>query len=88
MLEQVCECIVYKQLSDGFKAEIYEQADDVGGTWYWNDILELDAILKAWIIHIHFQKNYNKVELERKIWYTPEPEYAQYVCKKFKLRIK
>ena len=27
---------LHKQLSDGFKAEIYEQADDVGGTWYWN----------------------------------------------------
>ena len=27
---------LHKQMSDGFKVEIYEQADDVGGTWYWN----------------------------------------------------
>ena len=28
--------ILHKQMSEGFKVEIYEQADDVGGTWYWN----------------------------------------------------
>ena len=27
---------LYKQISDGFKSEIYEQGDGVGGTWYWN----------------------------------------------------
>ena len=27
---------LHKQLSDGFNAEIFEKADDVGGTWYWN----------------------------------------------------
>ena len=27
---------LHKQLSEGFKAEIFEQGDDVGGTWYWN----------------------------------------------------
>ena len=27
---------LHKQKSEGFKAEIYEQADDVGGTWFWN----------------------------------------------------
>ena len=28
--------ILHKQMSEGFKVEIFEQADDVGGTWYWN----------------------------------------------------
>ena len=28
--------ILHKQMSEGFNVEIYEQADDVGGTWYWN----------------------------------------------------
>ena len=28
--------MLHKQTSDGFKAEIYELAGDVGGTWYWN----------------------------------------------------
>ena len=27
---------LHKQIQDGFNAEIFEKADDVGGTWYWN----------------------------------------------------
>ena len=29
--------ILHKQMSEGFKVEIFEQADDVGGTWLEND---------------------------------------------------
>ena len=57
---------LYKQLSDGFKAEIMNKQMMLEEHGIGIDILELDAILKVWIIHIHFQKNCNKNGIGKK----------------------
>ena len=36
LLDQTNKNYKYLCLSEDFKAEIFEQGDDVGGTWYWN----------------------------------------------------
>ena len=81
---------LHKQLSDGFKAEIYEQADDVGGTWYWNRYpgarCDIESMDYSYSFSEELQQEWNWKEK-----YGTQPElleYAQYVCKKFKLRNK
>ena len=81
---------LHKQLSDGFKAEIYEQADDVGGTWYWNRYpgarCDIESMDYSYSFSEELQQEWNWKEK-----YGTQPEllkYAQYVCEKFKLRNK
>ena len=81
---------LHKQLSDGFKAEIYEQADDVGGTWYWNRYpgarCDIESMDYSYSFSEELQQEWNWKEK-----YGTQPEllkYAQYVCKKFNLRNK
>ena len=72
---------LHKQLSDGFKAEIYEQADDVGGTWYWNRYpgarCDIESMDYSYSFSEELQQEWNWKEK-----YGTQPEllkYAQYV---------
>jgi len=79
---------LHKQLSDGFKAEIYEQADDVGGTWYWNRYPGARCDIESMDYSYSFSDELQQ-EWDWKEKYGTQPEllkYAQYVCKKFNLR--
>ena len=81
---------LHKQLSDGFNAEIFEKADDVGGTWYWNKYpgarCDIESMDYSYSFSEELQQEWNWKEK-----YGTQPEllkYARFVSKKFNLREK
>ena len=81
---------LHKQISDGFIAEIYEQGDDVGGTWYWNRYpgarCDIESMDYSYSFSEELQQEWNWKEK-----YGTQPEllnYAKHVCEKFNLRKK
>ena len=79
---------LHKQISDGFKVEIYEQADDVGGTWYWNKYPGARCDIESMDYSYSFSEDLQQ-EWNWKEKYGTQPElleYAKFVCKKFNLR--
>ena len=79
---------LHKQISDGFKVEIYEQADDVGGTWYWNKYPGARCDIESMDYSYSFSEDLQQ-EWNWKEKYGTQPElleYAKFVCKKFDLR--
>ncbi len=80
--------MLHKQTSDGFKAEIYELAGDVGGTWYWNRYpgarCDIESMDYSYSFSEELQQEWNWREK-----YGTQPEllkYARFVCEKFDLR--
>ena len=79
---------LYKQLSEGFKAEIFEQGDDVGGTWYWNRYPGARCDIESMDYSFSFSEELQQ-EWNWKEKYGTQPElfsYAKHVCEKFNLR--
>ena len=79
---------LHKQKSEGFKAEIYEQADDVGGTWFWNKYPGARCDIESMDYSYSFSEDLQQ-EWNWKEKYGTQPElleYAKFVCKKFHLR--
>lgn len=79
---------LYKQVSDGFKSEIYEQGDGVGGTWYWNRYPGARCDIESMDYSYSFSEELQQ-EWNWKQKYGTQPElldYANYVCKKFDLK--
>ena len=79
---------LHKQKSEGFKAEIYEQADDVGGTWFWNKYPGARCDIESMDYSYSFSEDLQQ-EWNWKEKYGTQPElleYAKFVCKKFNLR--
>jgi cyclohexanone monooxygenase len=79
---------LHKQLSEGFKAEIFEQGDDVGGTWYWNRYPGARCDIESMDYSFSFSEELQQ-EWNWKEKYGTQPElfsYAKHVCKKFNLR--
>ena len=81
---------LHKQISDGFNAEIFEKADDVGGTWYWNKYpgarCDIESMDYSYSFSEELQQEWNWKEK-----YGTQPEllkYARFVSKKFNLREK
>ena len=79
---------LYKQIQDGFNAEIFEKADDVGGTWYWNKYpgarCDIESMDYSYSFSDELQQEWNWKEK-----YGTQPEileYARFVSKKFNLR--
>ena len=80
--------ILHKQMSEGFKVEIFEQADDVGGTWYWNKYPGARCDIESMDYSYSFSEDLQQ-EWNWKEKYGTQPElleYAKFVCKKFGLR--
>ena len=81
---------LHKQLSEGFKAEIFEQGDDVGGTWYWNRYPGARCDIESMDYSFSFSEELQQ-EWNWKEKYGTQPEllkYARFVSKKFNLREK
>ncbi len=81
---------LHKQIQDGFNAEIFEKADDVGGTWYWNKYpgarCDIESMDYSYSFSDELQQEWNWKEK-----YGTQPEileYARFVSKKFNLREK
>ena len=80
--------ILHKQMSEGFNVEIYEQADDVGGTWYWNKYPGARCDIESMDYSYSFSEDLQQ-EWNWKEKYGTQPEllkYARFVCEKFNLR--
>jgi cyclohexanone monooxygenase len=81
---------LYKQITDGFTSEIYEQGDGVGGTWYWNRYPGARCDIESMDYSYSFSEELQQ-EWNWKQKYGTQPEllnYANYVCKKFDLKKK
>ena len=81
---------LHKQIQDGLNAEIFEKADDVGGTWYWNKYpgarCDIESMDYSYSFSDELQQEWNWKEK-----YGTQPEileYARFVSKKFNLREK
>jgi len=79
---------LHKQIQEGFNAEIFEKADDVGGTWYWNKYpgarCDIESMDYSYSFSDELQQEWNWKEK-----YGTQPEileYARFVSKKFNLR--
>ena len=79
---------LYKQKLDGFNAEIFEQGDGVGGTWYWNRYPGARCDIESMDYSYSFSKELQQ-EWNWKDKYGTQPElleYANHVCNKFNLK--
>tara|TARA_B110000483_G_scaffold37541_1_gene46222 strand:- start:3656 stop:5257 length:1602 start_codon:yes stop_codon:yes gene_type:complete len=79
---------LYKQISDGFKSEIYEQGDGVGGTWYWNRYPGARCDIESMDYSYSFSEELQQ-EWNWKQKYGTQPElldYANFVSNKFDLK--
>ena len=79
---------LYKQITDGFTSEIYEQGDGVGGTWYWNRYPGARCDIESMDYSYSFSEELQQ-EWNWKQKYGTQPEllnYANYVCEKFDLK--
>src|SRR5210317_259793 len=79
---------LHKQLSDGFNAEIFEKADDVGGTWYWNRYPGARCDIQTIDYCYSFDPEL-ETEWQWSERYATQPEilrYLQYVAEKHDLR--
>jgi len=79
---------LYKQKLDDFNAEIFEQGDGVGGTWYWNRYPGARCDIESMDYSYSFSKELQQ-EWDWQDKYGTQPEllkYANYVCNKFNLK--
>ena len=79
---------LHKQKLDGFNAEIFEQGDGVGGTWYWNRYPGARCDIESMDYSFSFSEELQQ-EWNWKEKYGTQPElleYANHVCNKFNLK--
>lgn len=79
---------LYRLRSLGFSVRVFESADDVGGTWYWNRYpgarCDVNSLEYSYQFSEELQQQWNWSEK-----YAPQPEileYANHVADRFDLR--
>ena len=80
--------MLYQLRQYGFSAKVFEAADDLGGTWYWNRYpgcrCDIESMQYSYSFSEELQQEWNWSE-----FYSPQPEilrYLNYVADKFDLR--
>ena len=81
-------CMLHRLRGSGFSARVYEQADGVGGTWYWNRYPGARCDIESMQYSFQFDRALEQ-EWEWTERYATQPEilrYANHVADRFDLR--
>ena len=80
--------MLHRLRGQGLSARVYEQGDDVGGTWYWNRYPGARCDVES----VEYSYGFSEELQQEWVWserYASQPEllrYAQHVAERFNLR--